>query len=264
MSLRSLVGDARRTFLSSVHTHLVPLGGRGPIISFTFDDFPRSALTTGAPILESFGARGTFYVAMSLMNTKNALGEQFSKEDIKNLLGRGHELGSHTFSHVSARKLAVADFKREVEKGEQAIEEVLGGRPSANFAYPYGDVTVATKGQVGAEMKSCRGTCPGINGPDVDLNLMRAVTLYGDIDRLQAMKEWIEKNQQLKGWLIFYSHDVQEHPSPFGCTPRLLRGVCAFAAELGMQVRTVNQVVSELNKSDRQHYQMIQNRTFAQ
>jgi hypothetical protein len=42
------------------------------------------------------------------------------------------------------------------------------------------------------------------------------VDAYG-IER--AFEEAIEKN----GWLIFYSHDVEAVPSPYGCSPALLR-----------------------------------------
>ena len=34
-----------------------------PVASFTFDDFPHTAWINGAPILESFGVRGTYFVA---------------------------------------------------------------------------------------------------------------------------------------------------------------------------------------------------------
>lgn len=37
------------------------------------------------------------------------------------------------------------------------------------------------------------------------------------IDR--AFDETLDKN----GWLIFYSHDVETTPSPYGCSPELLR-----------------------------------------
>ncbi|MCB8835211.1 polysaccharide deacetylase family protein, partial [Escherichia coli] len=37
-----------------------------PVVSFTFDDVPDTALTNGARILEDHGVRGTFYIAGSL------------------------------------------------------------------------------------------------------------------------------------------------------------------------------------------------------
>ena len=43
------------------------LRNRTPMVSFTFDDLPKSAVTTGAEMLEAHGARGTFYVSGSLV-----------------------------------------------------------------------------------------------------------------------------------------------------------------------------------------------------
>ena len=99
MSLRSRMGDLRRKVLSGCHRRLVPLGPHGPIITFSFDDFPRTALTIGADIVERVGGRATYYVAMSLMNTTNNLGDQFCAEDLVSVVKRGHEMASHTFSH---------------------------------------------------------------------------------------------------------------------------------------------------------------------
>src|SRR2546422_1017858 len=100
MSLRSQIGSLRRRVLTDFHRRIVPLSTRDPIVTFSFDDFPRSSLTVGAEILERFGARATYYVAMSLMDTVNHLGEQFRREDLVALLDRGHELASHTFGHL--------------------------------------------------------------------------------------------------------------------------------------------------------------------
>jgi peptidoglycan/xylan/chitin deacetylase (PgdA/CDA1 family) len=248
MSLRSQVGKVRRRILSSLYQRPVPLGAGGPIITFSFDDFPRTALTIGAAILENFGARATYYVAMSLMNTRNDLGQQFRDEDLGSVLDRGHELASHTFSHLSARRVSYDVFKHDVEKGEQAIREEMGVPASGNFAYPYGDVTVPAKKRLGPDLISCRGTCGGLNGPDVDLNLLRANCLYGDLDRADAAKRLILQNDEQGRWLIFYSHDVAAKPSVFGCTPKLLEAVCSFAAARKARFMTVAQVMKELGQ----------------
>jgi hypothetical protein len=33
----------------------------------------------------------------------------------------------------------------------------------------------------------------------------------------------LEQTLSTGGWLIFYGHDVADRPSPYGCTPALLR-----------------------------------------
>lgn len=248
MSLRSEIGNVHRAILLSLRQRLLPLGAHGPIITFSFDDFPRTALTIGAPILESFGVRATYYVTMSLMNTSNKLGEQFRQQDLCSLVERGHELASHTFSHLSAGQVSYDVFKNDVERGQLAIEEQIGVQSSGNFAYPYGDVTLVAKKKLGPALTSCRGTYGGLNGPDIDLNLLRANSLYGDLDRTDAAKRLILENEEQGGWLIFYSHDVAPKPSPFGCTPKLLEAVCSFGVARGVRAMTVAEVMEELGQ----------------
>jgi peptidoglycan/xylan/chitin deacetylase (PgdA/CDA1 family) len=246
VSLRSQLGRIRRGILNARHRRVVPLGDLGPIVTFTFDDFPRTALTVGAPILERYGARATYYVAMSLMNKSNNLGEHFRYEDLISVMTRGYEIASHTFSHLSARDTAYDDFVRDLARGESALLETLGIHSSYNFAYPYGEATLEAKKKIGARLLSSRGTCGGVNGPEVDLNLLRANSLYGDASRVHAAQQLILENQAKKSWLIFYTHDVTGKPSSYGCTPELLEAVCSFAALHGARFMTVAEVVSQL------------------
>ena len=73
----------------------------------------------------------------------------------------------------------------------------------------------------------------------MDLHYLRAmplIDLYVDpngIDR--AFDEAIEKN----GWLIFYSHDVETVPSPYGCSPSLLRHALETASRRKVPVLSV-------------------------
>lgn len=246
MGFLSWAGHARRQVLCSLYRRPLALGNMGPIVTFTFDDFPRSALTNGAAIVERYGGRATYYVAMGLMGTRNNLGEQFALTDLRSLVDRGHELANHSFSHLSARRTSVGEFLRDVDHGDKSIRECIPAVPSNNFAYPYGEATLAAKRELGPRMRSCRGTCAGLNGPNVDLNLLRANPLYGGIDQVRSAKQLIEKSKCQRNWLIFYSHDVASNPSPFGCTPALLEEVASFAFERGARMMTVMEVLAEI------------------
>ncbi len=249
MSVRAQLGLLRRRLLSSVYSRRVSLGTMGPVVSFTFDDFPRTALTVGGHILKSHGARGTYYAAVGLMNTSNDLGDQFRREDLSVLMADGHELASHTFSHISCRSVSCDRFEREVEKGREAIEEITGKSDSGNFAFPFGEVTLDAKRALRADVASCRGIWPGLNGPEVDLNLLRANSLYGGQGKYAQVQGLISDNQQQRSWIIFYSHDVRDNPSRFGCTPELLEFAVSFASQRGARIMTVAEVVTELSSS---------------
>jgi peptidoglycan/xylan/chitin deacetylase (PgdA/CDA1 family) len=245
VSVRSGLGAARRRVLSSLYRRSVPLGNRGPIVSFSFDDFPRTAYTVGGAILEQFGVRGTYYASARLMNSSNELGEQFRSGDLDSLVGKGHELASHTFSHISCRSVSCAAFREDVKMGRKALEEIRGV-DSPNFAYPFGHVTLQAKRTLGLDLGSARSIVPGFNGPEIDLNLLRANSLYGDLEGAKRAEELIVGNAERKTWLIFYTHDVRPSPSPFGCTPALFEFVVSFAVRSGGRVLTVGEALTEV------------------
>lgn len=247
MGVRSQLGRVRAAYLSSLSRRSVALGTLGPIVTFTFDDFPRTALTVGAEIIERFGARATYYVAMGLMGSENRLGEQFRCPDLHALVERGHEVALHGFRHLSARRTPLDEFIGDLTDCKRAIEKCAPGGASNNFAYPYGEATLSAKRQLGPKMKSSRGTVVGLNGPLVDLNLLRANPLYGGDEQAEKVRELILKNQIQKSWLIFYSHDVTETPSPYGCTPELLQEAVSFSAKQGARLMTVADVVAKLD-----------------
>lgn len=222
----------------------MPLGNCGPIVSFTFDEFPRSAYSIGAAILEEFGARGTYYVAAGLTNTSNELGELFVEHDLHSLSEKGHEIASHTFHHSSCRSVSLSAFQADAQKGMKAVEQ-LTGRNSFNFSYPYGDVTLRTKKALGT-FTSARSIIPGFNGPEIDLNLLRANRLYGDIDISQTVQDSILQNVKQNSWLIFYTHDVRLSPSEYGCTPALFEFAVSLAARSGNRILTVQEALAEV------------------
>jgi peptidoglycan/xylan/chitin deacetylase (PgdA/CDA1 family) len=246
MTPRSVLSAVRRKTICSLYSRYIPWGDRGPTVSFSFDDFPRTAYTVGGEILNGFGVKGTYYVSTGLMNTENNLGEQFCPEDIHSLLRDGHELASHTFSHISCRKVPISAYRDDVDRGREAIEQLAGVADSGNFAYPFGDVTLEAKKTLGPQLRSSRSIFPGFNGPNVDLNLLRANSLYGDSDQLGKAQKLITENTERRGWLIFYSHDVRPNPSIYGCTPSLLKETLSFAIKEQCRVLAVNEVLADL------------------
>ncbi len=61
--MRSRIGGAlARRLAPFLFRQTVRMRNARPLVSFTFDDAPRSAGTTGAGILEASGACGTYYV----------------------------------------------------------------------------------------------------------------------------------------------------------------------------------------------------------
>ena len=208
----------------AMHLRVEPfcLRNETPMVSFTFDDAPKSAATVGAAILEAHNKHGTFYVIGSQVGTSSPLWDMVDGEDIIALHRRGHEIACHTFSHKRACDLDAETLSAEIARNQQYLRSLDASIRIENFAYPFGYGSFVRKRQLKTVFKSCRSIVPGVNSGTVDLQFLRAMPLIDRrIDR-DGIERAFDEAQTANGWLIFYTHDVADEPSPYGCSPALL------------------------------------------
>jgi peptidoglycan/xylan/chitin deacetylase (PgdA/CDA1 family) len=215
------------------------LRNKHPMVSFTFDDFPESAASVGIPILDQYDGRATFYVTGDLVGKWSGHWQGVRPDVIVELHRRGHEIACHTFSHVRTTDLDAAGLTAEIEQNRRYL---LGLDPSIqieNFAYPYGLGSVWRKAQLAKTFRSSRGIVPGVNSGVVDLQYLRSTPLIDrNIDR-EGIDRVFDELIATNGWLIFYGHDVATEPSPYGCTPSLLRHALDAASSRSVRIMTV-------------------------
>ena len=139
-------GMAARLVARNSRSKLLDLQSAPPMVTFTFDDVPVSACELGAGILESFGARGTFYVAARGCGRTSPDGPACASIDqLRPIWANGHEIGCHTYSHPAVRQMTIEELKSELDSNRAALAEINGNIVLRNFAYPYGDLSVRTK-----------------------------------------------------------------------------------------------------------------------
>jgi peptidoglycan/xylan/chitin deacetylase (PgdA/CDA1 family) len=217
----------------------------GGVVSFTFDDFPRSAWINGGAILEKYDVRGTYYTAMGLAGTANHLGPMFEVEDLRAARAHGHEIACHTFTHRDCCRASPGAIIGEIEENAAALSALLDGTVLTNFAYPFGGVSLSAKHALANRFASCRGTGRGINRGTIDLADLFSTSIYNrDFDRARLCQS-IDAARKAGGWIIFFTHDVSETPSEFGCTPAQLQSIVSYAVE-NMPVLPVREVVATL------------------
>ena len=219
-----------------------------PYVSFTFDDFPRSALHTGGTILSQFGIRGTFYASLGLMGTMAPTGAIIEREDIKELLEQGHELGCHTFAHVHSWNTAPAEFEDSVIRNKRALDELVPGAVFKSFSYPIIGPCPGSKRRVGRHFRCCRGGGQSFNTGTIDLNLLKAYFLEKTRNDPRLAKEVIDKNCQAHGWLIFATHDVCETPTPYGCTPAFFEEIVMYAKASGARILPIDETLDAISR----------------
>lgn len=215
------------------------------VISFTFDDFPKTAFTQGGAILERHGARGTYYTASKLVGTVGDLGTLFDMEDLRAAHRGGHEIACHTYSHLRCSEADEPALVSEVRSNAAGISAIIEGHVPRNFAFPYGATSPTARHVLKRYYASCRGIQPGINRKIPDTAELYAYSVYAGTFDEARMRALIDQNKILSGWLIFYTHDVTEAPSPYGCTPQQWEAVVSYAARTS-PVLPVRDVIAAL------------------
>lgn len=210
-----------------------------PIISFTFDDFPLSAYTAGAPILEQFGARGTYYVCLDPRLTQEPEFSGAQADAIVQLVERGHEIGCHTFSHLDGGVNGELAIRETIAQNRAALARIVPEYRLCSFAYPFGNVSIQAKNVAGGLFESARGIASGINVGVIDLAQLRAHELRERRQSLFYAQQLIERNRQKKGWLIFFTHEVAVNPGVYGLTAASFRKVVEMAVASGAVLTTV-------------------------
>ena len=242
-----------------------------PLISFTFDDFPRSAFLEAGSILKRYDALGTYYVSLSLMGKPSPMGPMFEAGDLKELVHVGHELGCHTYGHCHSWNTPPDEYERAILDNQLALTELLPGASFQTFSYPYSGPRLAVKQVAARSFVCCRGGGLRVwrhlfrhaaggqtfNSGATDLNLLCAFFLEQSRENPEAVKRLINQNAQARGWLIFATHDVRDTPSRFGCTPAFFEQVVQWSLESGARILPVVKALEVLKTSQPEQEGML-------
>jgi peptidoglycan/xylan/chitin deacetylase (PgdA/CDA1 family) len=210
---------------------LCQLQMESPAISFTFDDFPRSALINGGAILREHGFAGTYYASLGLIGKTGPTGELFEREDLEEVVQQGHELACHTFDHCDSWETAPAEFEASILRNQRAVSEQLPGITLGSLSYPISWPRPETKRLVANHFSCARGGGQTFNTGIVDLNYLKAFFIEQSRGNLDAIKQTIDGNARANGWLIFATHDVCDQPTRFGCSPGFFERVVDYAIQ---------------------------------
>jgi peptidoglycan/xylan/chitin deacetylase (PgdA/CDA1 family) len=221
-------------------------GPRRPIVSFTFDDFPKSAGDTGADIVEGIGGRACFYACSSMAGIQTVSGEMFDSQDIAALTRAGHEIGGHTRSHLDCARAGLEDVLSDISGGIEDLRAMGLRDPVRQFAYPFGETGYGLKRALADRFDGARGILGGLNGPGNDRVQLRAVELDGDEDSLPRALSLLEEAMRRPAWMIVFTHDVRAKPGPWGVQPAILRKLAHAVRDAGAAVLTPSQAIDEI------------------
>jgi peptidoglycan/xylan/chitin deacetylase (PgdA/CDA1 family) len=226
---------ARATRVKRIRSRL-----QAPVASFTFDDFPRSALADGAPLLARYGGKATYYAAGQFCGQHADGIDYYDLGDLRAAHTDGHEVACHSFDHVRGSRFPSPVLEDDLDRNAAFLREALGeAHPVENFAYPFGHVSPRTKRLAGRRFASSRGIQPGVNAGVLELAELKAVPLERRSWTAAQVERLVAQARAQRGWIIFFSHDVSEDPSPFGATPAMLDHALRTVRGAGLEILTV-------------------------
>lgn len=247
------IWDKARTAFSERLTrnwspHALPSRAKAPVVSFSFDDFPRSAAKEGARVLREFGVKGTYFVAGGRAGRHLDDVDQFTEDDLLSVAEAGHEIGCHTFGHIRLPSASHSEIADDLLRNQEFVQQILGDYTMCSFAYPDGDASIATKALVGRWFPICRGIWDGVNHRRIDFMQLKAVSLERSFDRAHVERV-LDEAKGTNGWVIFFTHDISEKPSPYGCLPGQLAGILQAVIDRGIEILPIKNAAGKMRFS---------------
>ena len=244
--IHKISGRANRFFGSLVRTRTVRMVNEQPIVSFTLDDFPKSAVDVAATILERHGVAGTYFLSRVFEGAKIDGIEYYSLADLGRLIDNGHEIACHTASHLHVPGVSPATLTEDIEQNAEFLRDHFGDLRMSTFAFPFGDFDLKSKLRLQSQFAACRTIEPGANRNVADLGALRAEKLYSCSTSPEAVAALIARSAKPKSWLIFFTHDVADDPSPYGCTPALFESALRSALDAGCRILPVRNALGSI------------------
>ena len=102
-------------------------------VMLSFDDTDLEQFTVAAPEMKQHGFKGVFFIMTVSLGRPNYM----NKEQVKQLAGEGHTIGSHTWDHHNVKKYEGEDWVTQIEKPSRQLEAITG-KPINYFAFPFG------------------------------------------------------------------------------------------------------------------------------
>lgn len=210
-----------------------------PILSVTFDDFPRSAGVEGGRILEAHGVRGTFYVASGLFDRHSDLWTVAGADAVVDLAARGHEMALHGHAHRPAAAMTAGAFAADLAANRAALRRLVPGLSNESYAYPYGICGLPQKRWLSQTVRASRSVMAGINSGRTDLDFLKSVEISERSLAAVPMEAWLDRLARDGGWLVLFTHDVCDNPTPYGTTARILEAAVSGALDRGIAIMPV-------------------------
>lgn len=154
-------------------------------IALTYDDGPQKVLTAHVlDLMKQYGAKATFFITGNNINKGQIDLTQEYIDVIKRMDAEGHQIASHTWTHLDMSAVSSADRKDQMWKNEMALRNIVGKIPTY--------------------MRPPYSSCTAESGCEKDMADLGYHVTYFDVDtddynqddpnKIQRSKDWFKGN----------------------------------------------------------------------
>lgn len=170
------------------------------VIVITFDDGYKDNVLNAAPVLDKFSFKATFFVTTEYIGkTKTSPKREWQnwecmdKADLRDLVGMGHEVGSHSMHHLNLCDLSPERLSRELKDSGEELTH-LSDREINIFSYPYGNFNDEVVKAVRLQgYKAACTTIDGLNDSSTDPYKLKRTEITSR-DTIKFFRKKIEGN----------------------------------------------------------------------
>ena len=212
------------------------------IITFSFDDGSPGWML-GAKILEKYGFKGTFNVAVNFIRKRTnelvvvPLDRTIHQNNLITLQKRGHEIACHGLRHVNLRRCNDVELHYELVGSKRILTSL--GLNVTSFTCPFNAYTTEIKTEALKHYTSFRVEC-GVNSLPVTKNYYRVFHGSPLKECKDAVKDAVRSNK----WVVLLFHNVKkDNTDPFSFDAGEFEELVSFVADTGVPVRKVNEMI---------------------
>ncbi|MDB5047885.1 MAG: hypothetical protein JWO30_956 [Fibrobacteres bacterium] len=172
-------------------------------LSLTFDDNSVGQFTYALPMLDSEDMQATFYLITDRMTPENwAIA--------KVAAAHGHEIGSHTKSHLVLSKETPLNQERQMTESIRTIDSLIPSQKCRTLAYPYGDYDTVTLALAHRHFMAARGVGSYLNSlTPVDMFMVSGRGPQSDTDS-PSFNTWLSEGEKKKDWIVEMFHGIED------------------------------------------------------
>lgn len=164
-------------------------------VSLTFDDGIQEDYTLIAPHLDRYGLKGTFCINGAFIgDIDDRFAPRMTWEQCRELDAHGHEIASHSWSHLNEYEISIEETRLEISKNDSAILKELGKRPLTYF-FPFNAYTPEALEAATENRVACRLYQFGLGQRNLGATW-------------QSMTSWLQEQIEGRKWGITMTHGI--------------------------------------------------------